>query len=124
MCRIFSLAGNRPIRQLGEEIKIGRRGSLTATLTVTGKQGHSAYQLADNPLPRLVKMLDALASYTFDEGTDHFQPTNLEIASIDTGNQAANVIPVKSTALINVRFNNLWAPPAWRKNAGDTGRRE
>lgn len=101
---------------LGEEIKIGRRGSLTATLTVTGKQGHSAYPaLADNPLPRLVKMLDALASYTFDEGTDHFQPTNLEIASIDTGNQAANVIPVKSTALINVRFNNLWSAASLEK---------
>lgn len=95
---------------LGEEIKIGRRGSLTATLTVTGKQGHTAYPaLADNPLARLVKMLDTLASYKFDDGTDHFQPTNLEIASIDVGNPAANVIPAKGNALINVRFNNLWS---------------
>jgi succinyl-diaminopimelate desuccinylase len=94
---------------LGQEIKIGRRGSMCATLNVSGTQGHAAYpKLADNPLPRLIKMLDILASYEFDNGTEYFQPTNLEITSIDVGNSASNVIPAKGSALINIRFNDIW----------------
>lgn len=94
---------------LGQEIKIGRRGSLTGTLSVTGKQGHVAYQhLADNPMPRLVKMLDILASHTFDTGTEFFPPTNLEITTIDVGNTADNVIPAKGAAKFNIRFNETW----------------
>ncbi len=94
---------------LGQEIKIGRRGSLTGELVVRGKQGHVAYQhLADNPLPRLVAMLDALASYTFDEGSDYFPPTNLEITTVDVGNTAENVIPQSGRAVFNVRFNDHW----------------
>jgi len=95
---------------LGQEIKVGRRGSLNGTLTVSGAQGHVAYQhLADNPLPRLVKILDALASYTFDEGTEFFAPTNLEMTTIDVGNAAPNVIPARGMATFNVRFNDTWS---------------
>jgi len=97
-----------PIR-LGEEIKIGRRGSLTGTLKVKGKQGHVAYQhLADNPLPRLTHMLDVLARHEFDQGTEYFPPTNLEITTIDVGNKASNVIPNAGMAVFNIRFNDLW----------------
>lgn len=95
---------------LGEEIKIGRRGSLSGTITVHGKQGHVAYpKLADNPVPRLAKLVDALASHKFDEGTEYFQPTNLEVVSIDVGNTASNVIPGQGTAKFNVRFNDQWS---------------
>ena len=94
---------------LGQEIKIGRRGSLSGFLSVTGKQGHVAYQhLADNPLPRLIKLLGALASHKFDEGTEFFPPTNLEITSIEVGNSASNVIPAQGKAIFNIRFNDLW----------------
>ncbi len=95
---------------LGQEIKIGRRGSLTGTLTVKGKQGHVAYQhLADNPMPRLIKMLDELASHPFDSGTEFFPPTNLEITTVDVGNTADNIIPAKGVAKFNIRFNELWS---------------
>ena len=91
---------------LGDMIKIGRRGSLTGTLTVKGIQGHVAYpHLADNPLPRLIKMMDRFTSHLFDNGNAHFTPTNLELASIDVGNTASNVIPAQATALFNIRFN-------------------
>ncbi len=94
---------------LGQEIKIGRRGSLTGRLSVSGKQGHVAYQhLADNPMPRLIKMLDALASTTLDEGSEFFPPTNLEITTIDVGNTADNVIPDSGSAKFNIRFNDHW----------------
>jgi len=92
---------------LGQQIKIGRRGSLSGVLSVSGKQGHVAYQhLADNPLPRLVKMLDALCGYEFDSGTDFFVPSNLEVTSIDVGNTADNVIPEQ--VKFNIRFNDTW----------------
>ena len=91
---------------LGDMIKIGRRGSLTGTLIVKGIQGHVAYpHLADNPLPRLIKMMDRFTSHLFDNGNEHFTPTNLELASIDVGNTASNVIPAQATALFNIRFN-------------------
>ncbi len=94
---------------LGQEIKIGRRGSLTGHLSVSGKQGHVAYQhLADNPLPRLISILDALAGAVFDTGSDFFPATNLEITSIDVGNKAENVIPAQGRAVFNVRFNDHW----------------
>ena len=94
---------------LGEEIKIGRRGSLSGVLRVQGKQGHVAYpQRADNPLPRLIKMLDALASYTFDEGSEFFPPTNLEVTSVHVDNTADNVIPDSGQARFNVRYNEKW----------------
>jgi succinyl-diaminopimelate desuccinylase len=96
---------------LGDTIKIGRRGSLNATLIVPGRQGHSAYpERADNPIPKLVRLLDALIAAPLDNGTAHFDPSNLEIVSVDTGNPAFNVIPAEVRARINVRFNDLWEP--------------
>ena len=93
--------------ELGEMVKIGRRGSLNGTLRVAGRQGHVAYPaLADNPLPRLVALLDALLAMTLDEGTAHFQPSRLELTSIDVGNEAPNVIPAAATARFNIRFND------------------
>lgn len=95
---------------LGQEIKIGRRGSLTGRLNVSGKQGHVAYQhLADNPMPRLVKILDALTNTTLDTGSEFFPPTNLEITTIDVGNTADNVIPDSGSAKFNIRFNDHWS---------------
>ncbi len=94
---------------LGQEIKIGRRGSLTGRLTVNGKQGHVAYQhLADNPLPRLTKILNTLSDHVFDEGSDYFPETNLEVTTIDVGNTADNVIAESGTAKFNIRFNEHW----------------
>ena len=95
---------------LGQEIKIGRRGSLNGTLTVHGKQGHVAYQdLADNPLPRLAAMVVALSAYSFDQGSEFFLPTNLEFSTIDVDNPATNVIPAQGSASFNVRFNDQWS---------------
>ena len=94
--------------RLGDTIKIGRRGSLTIWVTVKGRQGHSAMpQLADNPIPKLVRLLDRLASHRLDQGTDRFDPSNLAITSVDVGNPASNVIPAKAGACINIRFNPL-----------------
>ena len=93
--------------EVGEMVKIGRRGSLNGTLRVAGLQGHVAYPaLADNPLPRLVGLLDALLALRLDEGTDHFQPSRLELTSIDVGNSATNVIPGAAAARFNIRFND------------------
>ncbi|HMA50446.1 MAG TPA: succinyl-diaminopimelate desuccinylase [Magnetospirillaceae bacterium] len=93
---------------LGEMIKVGRRGSLNATLTVLGSQGHTAYpHLADNPLPRLVAMLSAITAEPLDRGSEHFQPSTCALTSIDVGNPATNVIPAQGCAKMNVRFNDL-----------------
>ena len=93
---------------LGGMAKIGRRGSFTGWLTVHGVQGHTAYpQLADNPLSRLVRMLQPLAAETIDAGSAHFPASTAAIASIDTGNPATNVIPATTTATFNIRFNDL-----------------
>jgi len=93
--------------RLGEMVKIGRRGSLSGKLTVTGIQGHSAYpHLADNPLPRMIAMLSAISSETLDDGTDHFQPSNLQLTSIDVGNEATNITPGAVRAAFNIRFND------------------
>ncbi|MEP9379061.1 succinyl-diaminopimelate desuccinylase [Aquabacter sp. CN5-332] len=92
---------------LGDAIKIGRRGSLSGLLTVNGKQGHVAYpELADNPIPLLLNLLGALTTAPLDQGSEFFQPSNLEVVSIDVGNSASNVIPAQARALFNVRFND------------------
>ncbi len=92
---------------LGDMIKIGRRGSLNATVTVEGTQGHVAYPaIADNPVPRLLSFLKAVDDHVFDEGTEHFPPTNLEITTIDVGNPTTNLIPASATARLNIRFND------------------
>jgi succinyl-diaminopimelate desuccinylase len=94
--------------QLGDMVKVGRRGSLNARLMVHGVQGHVAYPgLADNPIPRMMAMLTSVLSHRLDEGTDLFQPSNLELVTIDTGNEAPNVIPAEVSAGFNIRFNTL-----------------
>lgn len=97
--------------RLGDTIKNGRRGSLTGVLTVHGRQGHVAYPArADNPLPHLLRLLGALVAAPLDAGTAAFDPSNLEIVTIDTGNPAANVIPGEAQARFNIRFNDRWTP--------------
>ena len=94
--------------KLGEMIKIGRRGSLTAKLTVFGTQGHSAYpHLADNPINRLMAMLNAITAEPLDKGSAHFQASTLAITTVDVGNAATNVIPGTARAGFNIRFNDL-----------------
>lgn len=96
------------VNRLGDMMKIGRRGSVNIWLEVEGVQGHVAYpHLADNPAPRLVTMLAELDALVLDEGTDWFQPSNLEITDIAIGNPATNVIPAKASARISIRFNDL-----------------
>ena len=95
-------------KRMGEMVKIGRRGSLSGRLTVHGIQGHVAYpQFADNPLHPLVRLLADLVAERLDDGTPHFQPSNLQITSIDTDNEAPNVIPAQASAAFNIRFNDL-----------------
>ena len=96
---------------LGDMIKIGRRGSLSGRLTVQGKQGHVGYpQLADNPVHHLLRLCAALLASPLDGGTAHFDPSNLEITTLDVGNSAVNVIPAQAKAAFNIRFNDLWTP--------------
>ncbi|SEH69891.1 succinyl-diaminopimelate desuccinylase [Paracoccus alkenifer] len=93
---------------MGEMIKIGRRGSLTARITAHGKQGHVAYpHRALNPLHVLIRLLDGLASQPLDRGTAHFDPSGLQVTTIDCGNPATNVIPARASATLNIRFNDL-----------------
>ena len=94
---------------LGEMIKIGRRGSVNGVITVKGVQGHVAYpHLADNPIPKLIKILENLINKKLDDGTEHFQPSNIEITSIDIGNTATNVIPKEASANFNIRYNDIF----------------
>ncbi len=100
-------------KQIGDVIKNGRRGSLSGRVTVKGVQGHAAYpHLSDNPVRGMADLLNALLETPFDEGTEMFQPTNLEVTSVDVGNQATNVIAAKATAIFNIRFNDLWTGDA------------
>jgi succinyl-diaminopimelate desuccinylase len=102
--------------RLGDMIKIGRRGSLTGRLTVHGVQGHTAYpHLADNAAHRLVAMLHALATAELDQGSAHFQPSTLQVATIDIGNPAANVIPATARAVFNIRFGDRWSGETLRR---------
>jgi succinyl-diaminopimelate desuccinylase len=95
------------VNRLGDMMKIGRRGSLNAWLEVAGVQGHVAYpHLADNPVPKLVAMLGELDAWLLDEGTDWFQPSNLEITDLDVGNPTTNVIPALAKGRISIRFND------------------
>jgi succinyl-diaminopimelate desuccinylase len=91
---------------LGDTIKSGRRGSLNCTLTVIGRQGHVAYpERAENPIPALLNVLNRLLARKLDDGVSPFQPSNLEVTSIDVGNPTTNVIPASATARFNIRFN-------------------
>lgn len=94
---------------LGEAIKIGRRGSLSGVITVTGTQGHVAYpHLARNPIPGLLTLLSALENLTLDQGNERFEPSNLEIVNIEVGNSAFNVIPARAEGRFNIRYNDEW----------------
>ncbi|MGR3464851.1 succinyl-diaminopimelate desuccinylase [Limimaricola sp.] len=108
----------------GEMIKIGRRGSLNAFVTVTGTQGHAAYpHRANNPIPALARLVDRLSTHALDTGTDHFDASTLAVVTMDTGNPATNVIPRQTRATLNIRFNDLhtgrsleewlWAEAKW-----------
>ena len=117
--------------QLGDMIKIGRRGSLTGRVVVHGTQGHVAYpHLADNPIRGMLRLLDALLAEPLDGGTEHFDASNLEVTTIDVGNPASNVIPAMAQATFNIRFNDIWTPDSLeaelarrlRETAGNTVR--
>ena len=108
------------VNRLGDMMKIGRRGSVNIWLEVQGTQGHVAYpHLADNPIPRLVAMLADLDALALDEGTDWFQPSNLEVTEIDVPNDAHNVIPAVAKARISIRFNDLHSGASLSEKVGE-----
>lgn len=120
------------VSTIGDMIKIGRRGSMTAHFEVTGKQGHSAYlHKALNPMPAVAMLAHRLSSHVLDEGTDHFDPSTLSVTTIDTGNAASNVIPARTRMTVNLRFNDLhtgaglldWLQAEADKVASETGTR-
>ena len=113
---------------LGEMMKVGRRGSISGWLTVNGRGGHVAYpDRNDTPLPRMIKTLDALYDRLIDEGNEHFQASNFEVCTIDTGNPAINMVPSQVKAAFNIRFNNEqtgadledWIRGVCKQHAGD-----
>ncbi|ASP35999.1 succinyl-diaminopimelate desuccinylase [Labrenzia sp. VG12] len=106
---------------LGDAIKVGRRGSLSGTVTVEGVQGHAAYpHLADNPIPGLVRLLAALDALKLDDGNERFQPSNLEVVSVDVGNPAFNVIPARCEARFNIRYNDEWTLDSLKNKVTET----
>ncbi|MGR3466814.1 MAG: succinyl-diaminopimelate desuccinylase [Shimia sp.] len=116
--------------EMGEMLKIGRRGSLTAWIEARGEQGHSAYpHKARNPLHPLLAALSRMTAEPLDEGTAHFDPSTLAVVTVDTGNPATNVIPASARATVNIRFNDLhsgasitdWLGGILREAEGDTG---
>ncbi|MGI3186830.1 succinyl-diaminopimelate desuccinylase [Nioella aestuarii] len=115
---------------IGDMIKIGRRGSMSAWFTVKGKQGHSAYlHKALNPMPAIALLAHRLSAHKLDEGTDHFDPSTCSVTTIDTGNPATNVIPAETRMTVNLRFNDLhtsaslteWLQAEADKVASETG---
>lgn len=112
------------VQRLGDTMKIGRRGSVNVWLEVEGSEGHVAYpHLSDNPIPRLVAMLAELDALVLDEGTEWFQPSNLEITDIEVGNRATNVIPASARARISIRFNDLHSGAALGERVSDIAAR-
>lgn len=118
------------LHALGDVVKIGRRGSMTGTLTVTGSQGHTAYpERAINPLPVLSRICAALADTPLDLGSTHFQPSTLALTTMDVGNPASNVIPAEGRAVFNIRFNDnhssdsikIWADQIITREVADSG---
>jgi succinyl-diaminopimelate desuccinylase len=94
-------------KRVGDTVKIGRRGSMTFFLTLHGQQGHVAYpHLSKNPVTDMVNILGALKSKPLDKGTEHFQPSNLEVVTVDVGNPSWNVIPATAKATMNIRYND------------------
>ena len=120
------------VETIGDMVKIGRRGSMTARFEVIGKQGHSAYlHKALNPMPAVALLAHRLSSHTLDDGTDHFDASTLSVTTIDTGNAASNVIPARTHMTVNLRFNDLhsgaslteWLRAEADKVARETGTR-
>ncbi len=96
------------VNRLGDMMKVGRRGSVNMWITVAGAQGHVAYpHLADNPIPKLIRILAEIDAIVLDEGTEFFQASNIEVTDIHVGNPATNVIPAKAEARLSIRFNDL-----------------
>ena len=96
------------MNEMGDTIKVGRRGSFTGFLKVKGVQGHVGYpHLAENPINYLIKMLEPFVKIYLDEGTENFQPSSVMVTSVDVDNDATNVIPAEARATFNIRFNNL-----------------
>lgn len=96
------------VKQLGDMVKIGRRGSVNMWISVAGTQGHVAYpHLASNPIPPLLRILNAIEAIELDQGNDWFQPSNIELTDLEVGNPATNVIPAKASARLSIRFNDL-----------------
>jgi succinyl-diaminopimelate desuccinylase len=94
---------------VGDEVKIGRRGYVNARLVVHGRQGHSAYaERADNPIPKLARMIDRISAAALDKGSAHFQPSSLQATIISVPNSATNVIPGAAEANFNIRYNDLY----------------
>jgi succinyl-diaminopimelate desuccinylase len=105
------LGESTSVEAVGDTIKHGRRGSLNGRITIKGRQGHAAYpQIADNPIRALAPVLTALFSPPLDKGNADFEPTNLEVVSVDVGNPAFNVIPGEARLTFNIRFNDRWTP--------------
>ena len=101
------VGGPTSVNRLGDMVKIGRRGSVNIWIDVPGTQGHVAYpHLADNPIPKLVRILAAIDTVTLDEGTAWFQPSNIEFTDLEVGNGATNVIPASARARLSIRFND------------------
>jgi succinyl-diaminopimelate desuccinylase len=95
------------IKNVGDTVKIGARGSITFDVTVRGKQGHVAYhEIAENPIPTLARLISAIKLYPFDNGNAYFQPSNVEFTNLIVGNDAENVIPAAASARFNIRFSN------------------
>ena len=106
----FAIVGEPSSKtEIGDRLKVGRRGSFDGRIIVRGKQGHAAYpETTNNPIPVLAKIAVALTSVPLDEGNENFQPSNLEITTFDVGNTATNIIPAKATLRFNIRFNDIW----------------
>jgi succinyl-diaminopimelate desuccinylase len=104
------------VSALGDMVKIGRRGSISGTLTIKGQQGHVAYpHLADNPVAALNRAITALLAEPLDKGTENFDASNLEVTGLDTSTQAFNVIPAEARARFNIRFNDLHTADSLRE---------
>ncbi|EAQ13988.1 succinyldiaminopimelate desuccinylase [Maritimibacter alkaliphilus HTCC2654] len=115
---------------MGEMMKIGRRGSMTAFFTARGVQGHAAYpHRAKNPVPALARLVSDLDAHVLDEGTAHFDASTLAVTTFDVGNPATNVIPAEAKATVNIRFNDAhtsadltdWLQAQMDRVAGETG---
>lgn len=115
---------------MGEMMKIGRRGSITGYFTARGTQGHVAYPHQTlNPVPALARLMADLSAHSLDQGTEHFDPSNLEVTTFDVGNPATNVVPAQAKATVNIRFNDAhtgvslskWMEAKAAKMAEETG---